>query len=169
MKTPAKVLQQQVRNESYKSALTQWFTENRWQKVSSILLGQDDISLRVLEYLTDPAFVAECQRLDIPLSYYIETVDASTGITHRRLFNIHEQLTANQYVRRKKFMEPFARHNADLPNGGRFAFGYDTQKAVVETNVAQLQFMRFLVENNVIDWVRRHKDMILTAKSRSCR
>jgi len=148
------------------------------------LSSQDEISLRVLEFLTDPAFVEECEREGVSLSYYIESTDAETGETHRRLFNLPEQLAATQsvvmcagavytrhsrrhqrYARRKKFMEPFARQNHDLPNGGRFEFGYDQRR--VETNVAQLQFMRFVVENNVLEWVRRHKDAIFAAKSRS--
>lgn len=73
------------------------------------------------------------------------------------------EATTRRYARRKKFMEPFARQNRDLPNGGRFEFGFDERR--VETNVAQLQFMRFVVENNILDWVRRHHDEILTVKS----
>jgi len=190
MKTPAKVHQQLVKNDSHRQALAQWFNEKRWAKVSNLLLhcahsggrgwtnqslslfqvypilsSQDEISLRVLEFLTDPAFVDECEREGVSLSYYIESTDAETGETHRRLFNLPEQLAATQYARRKKFMEPFARQNHDLPNGGRFEFGYDQRR--VETNVAQLQFMRFVVENNVLEWVRRHKDAIFAAKSRS--
>lgn len=32
MKTPARVHQQQVMNDSQKEALQQWFTEQRWKK-----------------------------------------------------------------------------------------------------------------------------------------
>jgi hypothetical protein len=177
------VRQQLVKYESSREALRQWFNERRWAKVYPILSSSDEISLRVLEYLTDPVFVAECEQLGVPLSYYIETKDSKTGQTHQRLFNLPEQLAATQYVvvcarvraahqrshrrysMRKKFMEPFARQNHDLPNNGRFKFGYDEKQ--VETNVAQLQFMRFVVENNVLDWLRTHKNSIFEARSRT--
>jgi hypothetical protein len=164
MKTPANVFKQMLVNQSHQEALKQWFNKRRWLKVYPILTSQDEISLRVLEFLSDPAFIAECERLEIPLSYQIEYTDTTTGETHRRLFNLPEQLAATQYARRKKFMEPFARFNRDLPNGGRFEFGFAESR--VETNVAQLQFMRFIIENNVLDWVRTHRDVIFEAKSR---
>lgn len=161
MKTVAKVHHQQIKNDSYREALTQWFSERRWSRVYPILSNQDQdaISLRVLEFLTDPDFVEQCKQAGVPLSYYIDSPTSG-----RRLFNLPANLAAMQTIRRKKFCEPFARHNKDLDNGGRFEFGYENQK--VETNVAQLQFMRFLVENNVLDWCRKHKDFILQTKSR---
>lgn len=165
MKTAAKVRQQLVKYESSREALRQWFNERRWAKVYPILSSSDEISLRVLEYLTDPVFVAECERLGVPLAYYIETKDSKTGEVYRRLFNLPEQLANAQSSRRKKFMEPFARQNHDLPDNGRFKFGFDDR--LVETNVAQLQFMQFVVENNVLDWLRTHKDAILEARSRT--
>jgi len=82
----------------------------------------------------------------------------------RRLFNLPAELSAYQSVRRKKFMEPFVRNNRDLPGGGRFEFGYNAEK--VETNVAQSQFCRFLVENNVLEWLRVHRDAIFQAKTK---
>ena len=115
--------------------------------------------MRVLEFLTDSAFVDACIAANVPMSYYIENSDGSG----RRLFNLPVQLMAHQNVRRKKFMEPFSRRNKDLKDGGIFRFGYDDCE--VDTNVAQLQFLRFLVENHVLSWVRKHKDMIFRIKS----
>lgn len=178
MKTAAKIHHQKQQNDSYRQALQQWFTERRWASVYPILTNSDvdSISLRVLECLTEPAFVDECSRAGVPLSYYVESRDGS----QRRLFNLPAELHAYQTARRKKHMEPFVRQNRDLANGGRFEFGYDEKR--VETNVAQLQFFRFLMENNVLDWyvsrpaarriahatkrVRRHRDDVFAAKSR---
>jgi hypothetical protein len=165
----AKQQQQRIRNESYRESLQAWFAANkaRWRKVYPILSGtdQDAISLRVLEALGDPTFLEALRDAGVPLSYYVESRDG----TQRRLFNLPVQLQASQKFRRKKFMEAFARQNAALgENGGRFQFsgGGVEQEAVVETNVAQLQYMRFLLENNVLDWVRKHKDAIFEVKRR---
>ena len=98
------VRQQLVKYESSREALRQWFNERRWAKVYPILSSSDEISLRVLEYLTDPVFVAECERLGVPLAYYIENKDSKTGVVYRRLFNLPEQLANAQSSRRKKFM-----------------------------------------------------------------
>lgn len=162
MKTAAKVHQQRIKNASYREALRQWFSEGRWKKVYPILTSQDDddISLRVLEFLTDPAFVEECRLAQVPLSYYIVSADGK----QQRLFNLPVQMMEHQAVRRKKYMEPFARQNHDLENGGRFEFGFEDHK--VETNVAQLQFLKFLIENNVLEWVRKHKATIFDIKGR---
>lgn len=146
MKNENKIEQQRVRNASYKESLRKWFTEKRWLKVWPILANEDpdNISLRVLEFLTDAKFVEACRSAGVPMSYYVENADGSG----RRLFDLPSQLQANQSVRSKKFMDAFARQNKDLENGGRFEFGYD--ETTVETNVAQLQFLRFLVENHVL-------------------
>lgn len=158
---PERALRQQKKNDASADALRQWFTERRWLKVFPVLNNSDvdAISLRVLEFLTEPEFVEECQHEGLQLTYYVEAQDGS-----RRLFNLPAELAAYQAVRHKKHMEAFVRTNKDLANGGKFNFGYD--EAVAETNVAQMQFCKFLVENNVLDWVRRHKDAVFSIKSR---
>ena len=156
---------QRVKNESYRSALMQWFTEHRWAKVFPILSNADpdSISLRVLESLGDPAFVEALRIEGVPMCYYISN---AADESQKRLFNLPVQLQAAQKVRRKKFMEPFARYNAALENGGRFSFGHESVGTVEETNVAQLQYMRFLIENNVLDWLRRYKKQVFAVKAR---
>lgn len=161
MKDRNKVAQQAVRNESHKEYLRQWFTEQRWKKVFPILSNSDpdSISLRLLEFLTDASFAEACAKQGVSTCYYIENTDGSG----RRFFDLPSQLLAAQNVRSKKLMDAFARRNKDLENGGRFRFGYPDSE--VETNVAQLQFLRFLVENHVLEWVRKHRDLVFRVKS----
>jgi hypothetical protein len=152
--------QQAFHYESQSAALRGWFTNRRWAKVLPILKGHDEdaISLRLLELLTDARFLEECRRRGVPLEYVIEDVR-----THNyRIFDLAIEIDSAQASYRKKFMEPFARQNHNLPDGGRFVFGG------VETNVAQLQFMRFLLENSILEWVRMHKQQIFEIKQQLC-
>lgn len=165
-----------------RALLQQWFTEQRWAKVYPILNSRDEspppqaaspppppqqpcsVSLRCLDMLSDALFVSECHRRNVPLVYWIEDERrGAAGGDARRLFNLPVELQATQSFRRKKNMEPFARTNPKLPGGGCFEFGYGDAR--MRTNVAQLEFFKFLIENCVVDWLSRYRDKIVEIKS----
>lgn len=133
------------RYERSVAELRHWFTPARWDKVYPILQRSraHPISLRLLEFLVG----VYARNDNCPVRYYVRTPDGRC-----RLLNLYTALQNMQLTLRKKYLEPFARTARALPEGGLFSFGYG-EKVVKRTNVAQLQFMRFLLENSVLEWL----------------
>lgn len=138
----------QRRYDARRRLLEEWFTPTRWQRVFPILAtpntDPDGVSLRELEYVTGEYACVYGVR------YYIETPDGAA----RRFFDVHSAYLGYQGVNRKKFIEAFARSNREMHDGGRFEFGYGDDRCV--TSVGQLNFMRFVLENEVLAWFRLH-------------
>lgn len=150
--------ERQVRRfEQTKRDLQAWFTPERWDQVYPILTltDKDGISCRLLEYL-----VTHYARGDgnERVRYYLK--DPNERVV---MFDLYTAMHNQQRANHKKNLEAFARSNTDLPNNGRFMFGYEDRQ--VETNVAQLQFYRFLLSNQVLKWLRLHVHEVRAAKS----
>lgn len=145
--------QHQKRYDNYHTALKRWFSSKRWAIAYNILSnnGEEGISLRLLEFLTSR------YAHSYPVEYYIENPNGS-----RRFFNLFHTLQEHQRTKRKKNIEPFARANKDVKNEGRFDFGLEDK--IVTTTVAQLMFLRFIVENQVQKWLHVHLDKVIDAK-----
>ena len=145
----------EARYTKTRAVLEAWFTERRWAHVYPIISApnRQGVSLRTLEFL-----VTHYSRNDRNSVVY-EIREPGGG---SRRFNLYVALQTHQMARRKKNIEPFARANPALPDNGHFRFGHGED--VCRTNVAQLQFMRFILENQVLAWLGDHLDEVKEAK-----
>lgn len=141
----------QTIHNSYLDMLEQWYTAERWDEAHNILTGKNGISLRMYEFVT--------KRYAPKVSYVIEDADGC-----QRTFDLHLAIVNAQRIKKKKFLDAFARANKDLENNGIIQFGAKYNK-VVSTSVAQLMYLRFLISNGVTRYVEDNIDMLREKKA----
>lgn len=111
-------------------------------KILPIIDGTSDISLRLIDW-----FVTNFSK---KYSTVISTDDAVSGSTKH--FNVYLSYRSQLKAYSKQQFDPFRRRD-------RITFYY-TKDEYIETTIGQLNFFRWVLENNILDFVSKEKDYI---------
>ena len=120
--------------------------ENNMNKLISVLKDGNNVSLRIIDW-----FVTNfCKKYDINWKCNDKTL------------LIHKEYKDQLKAFTKKQFDPFCRRE-------RIVFYYDTNNSI-RTTVGQLNFFRWAIQNNIIEYIREHyddieRDMVSNTKS----
>jgi hypothetical protein len=109
------------------------------QKMVKIIKNEDEISLRLLNWFS------------MKNSATMEPLEVINDDGKNELFDVKISYRARLNTHSKKYFDPFRR-------GRKFDYQYDkTDKTkVVETTLCQLNFFRWLIMHNLLDYVEEH-------------
>jgi hypothetical protein len=130
------------------NSLKKFFTEERFKLVIPIIVGSSKISLRVIDW-----FVTNYSKKN-QIIYKIKENDEECYI------NIHTHYKSQLNAYGKKFIDPFCRGK------DRIVFKVSESQCIL-TNLSQLNFFRWAVQYNVIQYIDKYyanivKDMTET-------
>lgn len=119
--------------------LTEFYkNEDNLRKMLSIVEGQSKITLRILDW-----FVTNYAKKKIIICKLSYTDD------YNIIYNDYKSQLNSYY---KKRFDPFCRHD-------RICFYYDDENNII-TTIGQLNFFRWAIEKEIIDYVLEHIDEI---------
>jgi hypothetical protein len=130
------------------NTLTSFFKNNiNVKQLLPIINGQSDISLRVLDW-----FITNYSKKNF-VSYKVKKKEIQ--------FRVHKDYKSQLKAYSKKQFDPFCRRD-------RILFYYDNTEYIV-TTVGQLNFFRWAIENEIIEYIECNlneieKDMIISIK-----
>ena len=130
------------------NTLTSFFKNNiNVKQMLPIINGQSDISLRVLDW-----FITNYSKKNT-ISYKVKKKEIQ--------FRVHKDYKSQLKAYSKKQFDPFCRRD-------RILFYYDNTEYIV-TTVGQLNFFRWAIENEIIEYIECNlneieKDMIISIK-----
>ena len=142
-------------NDLLMSSLAKFYNKQNMNKVLPIIEGNSDISLRLIDW-----FVTNYSKKN---STIITKTTNTNNIIH---FNVYLSYRSQLKAYSKQQFDPFRRRD-------RITFVYDrdgkNQKSI-ETTVGQLNFFKWVLQNNLLDYITEHyesieADMIQTQKS----
>ena len=131
-----------------------YLVNNNIDKLLPIITSNSNISIRVLDW-----FVTNYSK-----KFNIIYKLSDSNIDDNHIFNVYLQYKCQLKSYKKKLFDPFCRKK-------RIVFYYDLNKCIV-TTVGQLNFFRWAISNDVLNYVEQHlhtitHDMINSNKSSS--
>jgi hypothetical protein len=137
-----------TKNDLLLNSLKNFFTEDRFKLALPIIVGKSKISLRVVDW-----FVTNYSKKN-QIIYKIKECDEECYI------NIHNHYKSQLNAYGKKYIDPFCR-------GKDRIFFKVSESQCVLTNLSQLNFFRWAVQYNVIQYIDKYytnivKDMTET-------
>jgi hypothetical protein len=145
------LLRQEVNNPTFKihsrddlllNSLKNFFTEERFKVVLPVIIGTSKISLRVIDW-----FVTNYSK-KYQVIYKIKENDEECYL------NIHNHYKSQLNAYGKKYIDPFCRGK------DRILFNVSESQCVL-TNLSQLNFFRWAVQYNVIDYINKNYALIV--------
>jgi hypothetical protein len=113
-----------------------YITHNNIESILPVLEGKTTLSLRILDW-----FVTNyCKNNSISFK------------RNNKYYNVHLDYKSQLKAYSKKLFDPFCRRN-------RILFYYSKNNAVT-TTVGQLNFFKWALENNILDYVMKHLKVI---------
>jgi hypothetical protein len=113
-----------------------YITNNNMESILPVLQGKTTLSLRILDW-----FVTNyCKNNSIVFK------------KNNKYYNVHLDYKSQLKAYSKKLFDPFCRRN-------RILFYYSKNNAVT-TTVGQLNFFKWALENNILDYVMKHLKVI---------
>lgn len=121
------------------------------ERMVNIIERKSQISLRIFDWL-----VTQYSKKHVTITV--------TKNDHPIEFNLKIDYKAQLKSYRKKYFDPFRRNEKE-----RFVFNYSEHdnKISVVTTLGQLNFFKWLIENNIIDFVDEHKDELIKEMTNS--
>lgn len=110
-------------------------------KMMSIINGESKISLRIVDWFVTNFAKKYYTVYDLPIQRPNGTID----ITRFKVYNDYK-LKLKAYAKKK--FDPFCRWE-------RITIPYDEEK-YMETTIGQLNFFKWAIENNIIDYIKAH-------------
>ena len=113
------------------------------EKILPIVTGTSNISLRVLDYF---------------VTNYSKNNNIKIKKSNTDYYNIHQDYKNKLKSYNKRFFDPFCRINKkNLTN--KIAFKYNEDNCII-TTIGQLNFFRWALRNNIIDYVIKDHSFI---------
>ena len=114
----------------------------------------DNIILHMLPIINGVSIIS-LRLLDWFVTNYSKKNNSSYNISEKnitKLFNVHYSYKSQLKAYSKKFFDPFCR-------GNRVPFFYDSENCII-TTIGQLNFFKWAITNNVIDFVTENIKLI---------
>ena len=131
-----------TQNELLLNTLREFYKdEKRLQKIIPIINGESHISLRIIDWFAT----------NYAKKYFVVyNVERSSGRQKRFYVHIDYKLKLKAYSKRR--FDPFCRWDRiHIPYGnGQY----------VQTTIGQLNFFKWCLENNIIEYIKEHYDVI---------
>ena len=132
-----------IKQELIMNSIKFFFNESNVKNMLPILLGNTKISLRIIDW-----FVTNYSKKH-NINYVISKENDNT------LFNVFINYKLQLRAYTKKQFDPFCRRN-------RIKFVYNNDGNYLITTVGQLNFFKWAIENNIIDYIKEHLESIDT-------
>lgn len=133
------------------SSLSKFYTvKSNIQKIVSVVEGSSDISLRLVDW-----FVTNYAKKNNT----VITRQVSNNIIH---FNVYLSYRSQLKAYSKQLFDPFRRRE-------RITFVYDAHNSKFETTIGQLNFFRWIIQNDILEYIKLRyneieEDMITTQR-----
>ena len=132
------------RSETLLNSVNQFYADSKNSEIlKDILEKRGGISLRNLEWF---------------ITNYSKNKNLSYTTKTGRMFSVHCAYKSSLDGYSKKLFDPFCRSNKfefKIPGGG------DT----IITTVAQLNFIKWSITNNIIDYIKNNKELLVKSKT----
>lgn len=113
-------------------------SSKKMDMMTDILDGKSKISLRLLDWF---------------VTNYTDKKKISYPLTNGERFNVHISYKAQLKSYKKKYFDPFRRHN-------KFNYHYENNTKSVFTTIGQLNFFRWAFSNEIVEYVEKNHDII---------
>ena len=136
-----------TQNELLLSKLMQFYkNDNNIEKILPIINGSSNLSIRIIDW-----FVTNYSK-----EYFVVyTVQSDNGIPKR--FKVYTDYKLKLKAYSKKRFDPFCRWERIVIPYKKDADGNDTY---IQTTIGQLNFFKWALEYNIIDYIQEHVDEI---------
>ena len=125
-----------------KSLTKYFYNNNKFNKIVDIITGKSELSLRTIDwFVTNYAYKYN-------IVYNINNIN----------INIHNSYKNQLRAYNKRFFDPFCRINKNNIIK-RVIFRYNNEK-YIETTIGQINFFRWALENNIIDYIENNYNNI---------
>lgn len=129
------------------NSLTRFFSKPaNWKKMVPIVDGKSDISLRLVDW-----FVTNYSKTN------------NTVLLRQRSDGMGTE-PINVYINYRSQLRAFSKHLFDpFRRQEKFDFVYDkTNQQAIQTTIGQLNFFRWAIENDILDYIERNRERILS-------
>ena len=148
------------RQELLLSKLKLFYSTSKIKKLLKIINGETKLSLRIIDW-----FVTNYTKKNNVLLYVTKTKSVTEKNTNPKKtkkakmesydlpFNIYLNYKSQLKAYSKKNFDPFCRRE-------RINFYYNNEQDFIVTTIGQLNFFKWAIENNVLDYIEKHIDTI---------
>tara|TARA_B100001057_G_C22593123_1_gene849823 strand:- start:157 stop:864 length:708 start_codon:yes stop_codon:yes gene_type:complete len=148
------------RQELLLSKLKLFYSASKVKKLLKIINGETKLSLRIIDW-----FVTNYTKKNNVLLYVTKTKSVTEKNTNSKKtkkakiesydlpFNIYLNYKSQLKAYSKKNFDPFCRRE-------RINFYYNNEQDFIVTTIGQLNFFKWAIENNVLDYIEKHIDTI---------
>lgn len=143
-------------DEIYKyKIINSFFRKLEKEKINKMLLivsrKHDKISLRMCDWFATNYSITT--NLRIP--------------SNKSIFNVHSSYKAQLSTYKKKYFDPFRRNKSNAKNS-KFYYIFDKSNTSLRllTTIAQLNFFKWMFDNNILEYIEDNYDAILSANRR---
>lgn len=148
------------RQELLLSKLKLFYSTSKIKKLLKIINGETKLSLRIIDW-----FVTNYTKKNNVLLYVTKTKSVTEKNTQTKKtkkvkmesydlpFNIYLNYKSQLKAYSKKNFDPFCRRE-------RINFYYNNEQDFIVTTIGQLNFFKWAIENNVLDYIEKHIDTI---------
>jgi hypothetical protein len=127
------------RSETLLNSVNQFYSDNKnSETLKDILEKRSGISLRNLEWF---------------ITNYSKNKNLSYTTRTGKMFSVHCAYKSSLDGYSKKLFDPFCRSN-------KFEFTIPGSHEIIITTVAQLNFIKWCITNNIIDYIKNNKDLL---------
>jgi hypothetical protein len=117
-------------------SLSKFYNRNTIQRILPIIEGESNVSLRLIDW-----FVTNFSKKNNT----VITKEKSNNIIH---FNVYLSYRSQLKAYSKQLFDPFRRRD-------RISFCYE-KDASIETTIGQLNFFRWILQNDILDYIIQH-------------
>jgi len=119
--------------------------------------SENDENLNILKGLLDKTAGISLRNLEWFITNYAKQEKLTYTTKDGRMFTVHCAYKSSLDGYSKKLFDPFCRTQ-------KISFDVHSQK--ISTTIAQLNFIRWCIKNNVIEYIHDHKDVLNLNKTK---
>ena len=150
------------RQELLLSKLKLFYSTSKIKKLLKIINGETKLSLRIIDW-----FVTNYTKKNNVLLYITKTksvIEKNTSSKKTKKAKMESyDLPFNIYLNYKSQLKAYSKKNFDpFCRRERINFYYNSDQDYIVTTIGQLNFFKWAIENNVLDYIEDHIDTIET-------
>ena len=148
------------RQELLLSKLKLFYSASKIKKLLKIINGETKLSLRIIDWFVTNYTKKNNVLLYITKSKPVTKKSPSVKKTKKAKMESYE-LPFNIYLNYKSQLKAYSKKNFDpFCRRERINFYYNNDEDFIVTTIGQLNFFKWAIENNVLDYIEKHIDII---------
>tara|TARA_Y100000591_G_C21816709_1_gene691161 strand:- start:1157 stop:1861 length:705 start_codon:yes stop_codon:yes gene_type:complete len=148
------------RQELLLSKLKLFYSTSKIKKLLKIINGETKLSLRIIDWFVTNYTKKNNVLLYITKSKPVTKKSPSVKKTKKAKMESYE-LPFNIYLNYKSQLKAYSKKNFDpFCRRERINFYYNNDEDFIVTTIGQLNFFKWAIENNVLDYIEKHIDII---------